>query len=265
MVSKTRNKTHKNFYIENQEYSKFIDKLDVISYSKYIEKIESLDLHGKYFLDVGCGTGKVITKLNKNIKTFGLEVSRSHIKLAKKNRTENFILFDGEKFPFKRSSFDCCGSFTVLEHVEKPKLFINEVLKIVKNQGYIIIVCPNFLALSNSYHHSTKGFFRKIENFLITISKIFRYSILRKELSFDSMKPIKNKQFKPDDDAITKTNPIDIIYFLRKNNVKIIYYSSTIYENSNKIFQFLKDIPFIKLFFGGVFIIGKNELGGNLC
>lgn len=252
---------HLNFYRNNKDYSNFLNKINSKSYSKYITWIVKLTKNNSYFLDVGCGTGKVFNKLRrKKLKLFGLEVSKSNISL--KNNKEFIILYDGKKFPLKNSSFDCVGSFTVLEHIEDPENIISEKIRILKKNGYIIIACPNFLAISNSYHPMTQGILRKIKNFFKIIKKLVKYYILSESyIKFEKMDTIKINnfsQFKPDYDAITLTNPLDIIFFLRKNNIKILYYSSMIYEYKKNILTYIRDLPFIKYFLGAVFIIGKK-------
>ena len=49
---------------------------------------------------------------------------------------QKFINADGENLPFEYNSFYYSISCHVLEHVDKPELFINE-LKRVSNKGYI--------------------------------------------------------------------------------------------------------------------------------
>jgi len=47
----------KNFYIENDNYTRIVEKQDEHSFFKYVDFIIKLSRGKKNILDVGCGTG----------------------------------------------------------------------------------------------------------------------------------------------------------------------------------------------------------------
>lgn len=94
--------------------------------------------NAKKVLDVGCGDGSKLKKLGgKNTKRFGCEVSL----LAKQ---WGFQIFDGTKLPYKNNSFDRVVNFFVLEHTEKPKELLAEMVRVLEPDGLLILLAPNF-------------------------------------------------------------------------------------------------------------------------
>lgn len=183
---------------------------------------------------------------------FGVDISKTSVRHAKKFLSD-VKYYDGRKIPFANDYFDLVLSFNVIEHVDKVEYFLNESLRILKHSGILIIVCPNFLSITNSYHWHTAGFIQKMKNFLSIIRKI-----LSPRYTFDKMKTIINENFKPDDDACNVMNPIDIYKWSKKNKLKILYYSSQQnYSKSN--FVNTLDFSILKIFFGSVFFIFKKE------
>lgn len=105
-------------------------------------------------LEVGCGTGIYTFEIAKYFKKIvGLDLSRGMLKKAKKkiinqNPTSNninvtFIGGDAENIPFKDSSFDCVMSINMLEHLDNIHKAVEEMKRVVKSDGKIIISIPN--------------------------------------------------------------------------------------------------------------------------
>jgi SAM-dependent methyltransferase len=205
------------------------------------------------FLDVGCGTGialNMISKKNKNV--YGIEISQTSVKVCKSKKL-NCQQYDGETIPFKDSFFDVVGSFNVLEHTDNPVSFLNENLRVLKNKGYLFVVCPNFLSTTNNYHYHTKGITRKIKNAKeIVIKSLWSFSS-----AFSKMKTINRKDFHPDDDAVNATNPIDILKWSKLQNLETKYWSSQQIYKESFINKF--DFSYNRLFLGACFFIFKKK------
>lgn len=105
-------------------------------------------------LEVGCGTGIYTFEMAKYFKNIlGLDISGGMLKEARKkiknqNPTSNnvnvtFIGGDAENIPFKDSSFDCVMSINMLEHLDNIHKAVEEMKRVVKTDGKIIISIPN--------------------------------------------------------------------------------------------------------------------------
>lgn len=243
---------HEDFYKNNSKYSDFLELQDRNIFKKYVDVIEKFCSEDSSFLDVGCGTGKALSVFKKKINLFGVDISDTSVKKCKEKNI-NCVLYDGKKIPFKSNYFDLVGSYNVLEHVDNPLDFLNEQLRVIKSGGCLVIVCPNFLSISNSYHWHTRGFFQKIKN-IIEIAK----KNLCKKSNFEKMKTVINESnYASDDDACNVTNPSDILKWAKNKNLKLKYWSSgSIYRKG--IIRCL-DFSIIRYFLGSSFFVFQKK------
>ncbi len=132
-------------------------------YNSFYKKLSRLDERGNTFdkikfilpklkseakiIDIGCGHGSVSHELVKQgYQVYGMEINEDAIKSLKKKKI-NVIKCDITK-PFNlEKQFDIVLLLDVLEHVFDPLSLINEVLKILKVGGYIIISVPLYFDL----------------------------------------------------------------------------------------------------------------------
>lgn len=100
----------------------------------------------KTILDVGCHGGLFTNHLHqqfKNSKIYGIDISKEAILFAK--QTYEYIQFKvsrAEKLPFKKNAFDLVTCFEMLEHVENPQTVINEIIRVLKIDGYFVAMVP---------------------------------------------------------------------------------------------------------------------------
>jgi len=91
---------------------------------------------GKTALDMGCGDGFWSGKL----ASLGFTVtSVDHDKYYEKTQVLNL----DSKLPFGDSSFDLVWSTDVLEHLQNPALAIQEIKRILKPKGILLLTTPN--------------------------------------------------------------------------------------------------------------------------
>ena len=93
-------------------------------------------------LDIGCGPGLKSFVLSKKHKVIGFDVDKKQVGAWKKYNC-NLFLASAEEIPIKTKSFDTILCTEVLEHVKDYKKLLNDVLRIIKKQGRIIITTPN--------------------------------------------------------------------------------------------------------------------------
>lgn len=97
-------------------------------------------------LDVGCHSGTFTSKILDQIKTkkiYGIDISPSAISLAKKRIPFGaFQVADATKLPFKSGTFEAVFCLEVLEHLDHPELVFDEIYRVLKKDGYAVILVP---------------------------------------------------------------------------------------------------------------------------
>ena len=110
--------------------------------SKYIPTASGVSI-----LDFGCGKGEIlyeITKINPHARCIGLDVSHVAIQDAKKKNPHYsfFQINDGGKFPIPDNSIDFVFSSEVIEHVYDTENAIQEISRILKPGGVLLMTTP---------------------------------------------------------------------------------------------------------------------------
>lgn len=99
----------------------------------------------KNFLEVGCGTGFVLSGIRQSIS--GVALTGSEIFLeglsfaAKRVPSAKFMQMDARKIPFKEE-FDAIGIFDVLEHIEEDEIVLANLFRALKFDGLLILTVP---------------------------------------------------------------------------------------------------------------------------
>ncbi len=247
-----------NYYENNEDYLSRLSGIDTSFYNKYISEI--VKAKPVRFLDIGCGSGAVVNAITQfGISSFGVDISSNFIAQCKEKCKGTFKIYDGVQIPFDNEFFDVVGSFTVLEHVEKPMELLDDMVRVLKPGGTLIVACPNFyrvVGLSGHHWHNT-GIYRNFNNLFALIRKFINYTVLDKPVEFKIVQPIEHKTFRPDDDATCMTNALDVSVYLEQKGLQRQYLSSTIFY-TNKVIENISTIFPLNYFAGGVFYVGKK-------
>jgi SAM-dependent methyltransferase len=97
------------------------------------------------FLDIGCGTGRVISSLSslKQNEAVGIDVSFKSIAICKKRLPEQyFVVADAKTTPFTDNAFDCVGlPYSFLGNIthEERGYAITEIARIIKPGGLLLL------------------------------------------------------------------------------------------------------------------------------
>lgn len=103
---------------------------------------------GKDVLDVACGSGfgaKILAKAGAR-KIVAVDIDKETIKKAKKdNSLDNIIYKEGntESLNEGDNSFDIISSFETIEHLKNPDKYLNELKRVVREEGIVFISTPN--------------------------------------------------------------------------------------------------------------------------
>lgn len=148
----------------NRPYTTYPQKLAKHLFSKFnLNKYSSL-------LEIGCGRGEIL----KSFKEQGIHVEGTDLsKEAQKFNPDILIKtcnVEKEKLPYKDESFDVIFSKSLLEHLSDPDVYMQEVYRVLKPNGLLITLVPDWESCYKVYYddYTHKTPFNKIslENIL---------------------------------------------------------------------------------------------------
>ena len=97
------------------------------------------------FLEIGCGTGFVLSGIHKEFPDMslsgsdifceGLDYAKTRVPSA------TFLQIDARRIPFEEE-FDIIGAFDILEHIEEDTLVLKQMFNAVKKKGGVILTVP---------------------------------------------------------------------------------------------------------------------------
>jgi len=128
------------------KYDKTIDGQYTAKFKrKLIETITVSD--NEKVLDVGCGNGTLICGISKKAKihAHGVDISPKMIDECRARHPHiNFKVSVADELPFGENEFDVVTMCCVLHHLDEPQKFFDEVKRILKPGGRLIISDPYY-------------------------------------------------------------------------------------------------------------------------
>jgi len=127
-------------------------------------------------LEVGCGDGALTASIHKlGHQVYGVDTNSEGIRFAKekfreKNLTGEFYIIDGYNYPFEDNFFEFVVCADVIEHVQKPLQMLEEIHRVLKKGGILIISTPiKIQNLPISKNHVQEWTIDDFEDFCATV------------------------------------------------------------------------------------------------
>lgn len=102
---------------------------------------------GLCVLDIACGEGYGTFRLAETAREIvGVDLDEPTIAAAAaRYRSENlrFEVADAASLPFGDATFDLCVAFECIEHVDDPRAMLDEVVRVLRPDGVLIVSTPN--------------------------------------------------------------------------------------------------------------------------
>ena len=166
---------HTRFNLKNKKLVKFILRIIGLPHfgarlrAYYLNKLLSHLAPSSRILDAGCGIGLNSFLLGrKGFTVVGVDSDKEKIYSAKHmlanfhKLSVQFKLGNLLDLKSENKNFDCVVCFEVLEHIENDKKALEEISKVLKQNGILILSVPGkgFISFINqqSKHHVREGY-----------------------------------------------------------------------------------------------------------
>ena len=145
----TLRQTYHKIYSQNNE-KRLKSPLETIEH--LLRKLRAVEIIGfrkkGEILDIGCGRGIMLKYLKeKGWKIKGIEFSEDTGSIAKRILREDLYMGTDSIKQFNDETFDVVVIDYVLEHVAQPYKILNEVNRVLKSKGLLIVSVPNMESL----------------------------------------------------------------------------------------------------------------------
>jgi len=123
-----------------------------------MRKLSLKALHPIRLLDIGSGTGIIMKALENFGKVYGMELSMEAIRFLKRRDLDLIVRSDAnDTLPFKDEAFTVITCLDVMEHLDKDVDLVQEMFRICRPGGYVILTVPAFQAFfsvhDKALHH----------------------------------------------------------------------------------------------------------------
>lgn len=89
-------------------------------------------------IDIGCGLGDFLAY---RVKTVGVDISEKNVEHCLHRGLEAYV-FQNNRLPFNKASFDGALLDNVLEHIENPDPLLLEIRRVLKKGGSLLVGVP---------------------------------------------------------------------------------------------------------------------------
>jgi ubiquinone/menaquinone biosynthesis C-methylase UbiE len=108
---------------------------------------------GKKVLEIGCGQGADLYEFARHgAEVYGCDMTRKHCQISREflnclGKTAHIVQADARSLPYSSNSFDLVYSFGVLLLIKELDAAINEIHRVLKPGGSVIVMFYNRLSL----------------------------------------------------------------------------------------------------------------------
>ena len=115
---------------------------------------------GSNVLDIGCGSGLLVSLFGDRYQMHGVDNSAAALALAKGRGIPNIRKADAAATSYHDHAFDCIIASDILEHIEDDRKALAEWRRILRPGGRLIVFVPAFQALWGRHDKANRHFRR---------------------------------------------------------------------------------------------------------
>ena len=137
-------------YSRKASYHDYTIDLNKVYYQRIVEDVRrlSVDPKGK-LLDIGCFDGTLAAQFLPEREVYGIEGHKQACRKANEKGVKAHLSDLDKALPFENSLFDCVIAAEVIEHVYDTDFLLQEIRRVLKSDGVLVMSIPNLACLSN--------------------------------------------------------------------------------------------------------------------
>ena len=95
-------------------------------------------------LDIGFGTGAMLTFLSRYGYVVGMDMSQEAIRFARARSDRPMLVGDVRRVPLRAGAVDLVTAFDILEHVDDDGDALHELARVCRHGGFVLLTVPAF-------------------------------------------------------------------------------------------------------------------------
>lgn len=127
-------------YVEDHQL--WLKERVFVTYDNLLNMFAGESLNTGSFLDTGSADGAFV------------KVCQSHGLDGENLDADMGINFETDVFPFADGAFDYVNSNSVIEHLHNPDRYIQEISRVLKDNGYLFLVTPHWPYCAKTFYDS---------------------------------------------------------------------------------------------------------------
>ncbi|MFC1496652.1 class I SAM-dependent methyltransferase [Candidatus Margulisiibacteriota bacterium] len=147
-----------------------------------LNKFNLLKKRKQIILNIGCGTGQLMTYLNLYGETYGIDASAAAVDYCKTRGLYNIRSGDAENLPYQDESFDLALALDIFEHLPDDQKALQEAWRVLRNGGHLLLTVPAYQFLWSG-HDEALGHVRRYNKMEVGL-KVRDAGFIIKKLSY---------------------------------------------------------------------------------